>query len=53
MESEEKTLIYWCNNCKVPIIKESDKIFHKCPICNNWIKYLSKDICIQIGQMGI
>lgn len=44
MESEEKTLIYWCNNCKIPIIKESDKIFHKCPICNNWIKYLSKDI---------
>ena len=37
--------IYWCKNCKVPIIqniKQSDK--GVCPICGNKTKYLTTDL---------
>ena len=37
--------VYWCKECKVPIIKQvnqSDKEI--CPICNGKLDYLSKDI---------
>ena len=37
--------VYWCKECKVPIIKQvnqSDKEI--CPICEGRIDYLSKDI---------
>lgn len=37
--------VYWCKECKVPIIKQinqSDKEI--CPICRGKLDYLSKDI---------
>ena len=39
-------LIYWCDNCKVPILNEIDPDKHKenCPICDTKIKYLCKDL---------
>ena len=39
------TEIYWCKNCKVPIIqniKQSDK--GVCPVCGNKTKYLTTDL---------
>lgn len=40
---EEKSFIYWCKHCKVPVIRtdDQDKI---CPICNKRIKQLTTDI---------
>lgn len=42
--NDNNKLIYWCANCKIPIVKGDDKFFYKCPICNDCVKYLSKDI---------
>lgn len=44
MTIKDKKQIYWCDSCKVPVIKQDDKLFHKCPNCNSWTRYLSKDI---------
>lgn len=36
--------IYWCNNCKTPIIKQATDISkHKCPMCNGGTSYLCSD----------
>lgn len=37
--------IYWCNECKIPIIKEANDIDKEtCSLCGNTIKYLSVDL---------
>lgn len=36
--------VFWCSVCSVPLIKISKGFFHKCPLCGQTIKYLSKDI---------
>lgn len=38
------TEIFWCNNCKVPIIHEQSDKNHKCPLCGADTKYLCKDL---------
>ncbi|AKL95591.1 phosphoadenosine phosphosulfate reductase family protein [Clostridium aceticum] len=39
------TEIYWCRDCKVPIIKEIDSINREeCPLCRSEISYLSQDL---------
>lgn len=44
-EQELPIKIYWCNNCKVPIIiQESKRVKHKCNNCKSDIKYLSSDL---------
>ncbi|MTI69246.1 MAG: phosphoadenosine phosphosulfate reductase [Firmicutes bacterium] len=37
--------VYWCDECKIPIIRELESK-HKgnCPLCNTELKYLSKDL---------
>ena len=40
---EIKTIAYWCNHCKVPVIRpKSDK--ETCPICNRRMKFLSNTL---------
>jgi len=40
---EIKTVAYWCNHCKVPVIRpKSDK--ETCPICNRRMKFLSNTL---------
>ena len=37
--------LYWCDSCKVPIIKEvSEKGIHICPSCGKAVRYLAKDL---------
>lgn len=37
--------IYWCNNCKVPIVKQvNDSNKNVCPICGRETTYMAKDI---------
>lgn len=37
--------IYWCDTCKVPVIKQvHDNHKEDCPICNHTMKYMAKDI---------
>lgn len=40
---EVNTKIYWCKNCKVPLIKtEEDNKY--CPICNKRTRYMASDV---------
>ena len=41
--TEEKTFIYWCKHCEVPVIR-TDKQVKICPICNKRLKKLTTDI---------
>lgn len=37
--------IYWCDSCKVPVIKQTtDNHKEDCPCCGRKMKYLAKDI---------
>ncbi|QEK11540.1 phosphoadenosine phosphosulfate reductase [Crassaminicella thermophila] len=37
--------VYWCDTCSIPIIKEvNDKTIHQCPLCEDEIKYIGKDL---------
>lgn len=37
--------VYWCGNCKTPIIKQASDISREiCPICNDETEYLCSDI---------
>ncbi len=37
--------LYWCDCCRVPIIKEvSDENKYTCPVCGSRINYLAKDL---------
>lgn len=44
MDDDIKQEIYWCERCKVPIIKTDDNYFFRCPLCGEWCRYLSKDL---------
>ncbi|MDR3186031.1 MAG: phosphoadenosine phosphosulfate reductase family protein, partial [Christensenellaceae bacterium] len=44
LEQVVPTEIYWCNNCKVPIILELTASKHICPICRAKINFLAKDL---------
>ena len=41
--TEEKSFIYWCKHCEVPVIR-TDKQDKVCPICNKRLKKLTTDI---------
>lgn len=36
--------IFWCDNCKIPLINPSYKKMHTCSLCGNGIAYISRDI---------
>ena len=38
-------MIYWCKNCKTPIIREANRIdIEVCPLCNGETSYMSSDL---------
>lgn len=42
---ETPSEVYWCDSCKVPIIREVSQVDKdECPLCGKKTKYLSKDI---------
>lgn len=41
--NSDEDLIYWCENCKVPIIKKQGEDL-TCPCCNNTLTYLASDL---------
>lgn len=44
-EQDIPVLVYWCQDCKTPIIKPSDRIDKNiCPICGKEAKYMCADL---------
>lgn len=44
-EQDTPILIYWCNDCKTPIIKSSNRIDKNiCPLCEQETSYLCADL---------
>ena len=44
-EEEKPIEIYWCSNCKAPIIREVNQVDKEiCPICGSKTEYLSADL---------
>lgn len=43
LESKFSASVYFCTNCKVPVIQNESEI-HKCPCCSAEIFYLAKDV---------
>ena len=44
-EQDTPSFIYWCNDCKTPIIKSANRIDKNvCPLCGNNTSYLSSDL---------
>lgn len=44
-EEDIPVMVYWCQNCKTPIIKEANRIdIEICPLCNDEIRYMSSDL---------
>lgn len=44
-EENVPVLVYWCGNCKTPVIKQSNKVDKNiCPLCNGQTSYLCSDI---------
>lgn len=44
-EQDVPVLVYWCQDCKTPIIKPSDRIDKNiCPICGKETKYMCADL---------
>ena len=44
-EEDMPVMIYWCKNCKTPIIREANRIdIEVCPICNGETSYMSSDL---------
>ena len=41
--TNDEDLIFWCNNCKIPIIKKQEENLI-CPCCSNNLKYLTTDL---------
>jgi len=38
-------MVYWCPNCRTPIIKEANRVdIEICPLCNGKISYMSSDL---------
>ena len=44
-EEDMPVMIYWCKNCKTPIIREANRIdIEVCPLCNGETSYMSSDL---------
>lgn len=44
-EQDAPVLVYWCDECKTPIIKSSDQIDKNiCPLCGEETKYMCADL---------
>ena len=44
-QQETPIEVYWCDSCRVPIIREvSDSHPLTCPCCGDKLKYLAKDL---------
>ncbi len=44
-EQDIPVMVYWCKNCKTPIIKEINRIDSDiCPICEGKIEYMASDL---------
>lgn len=44
-EQDTPSFIYWCNDCKTPIIKSANRMDKNvCPLCGNNTSYLSSDL---------
>lgn len=44
-EQDAPVLVYWCEDCKIPIIKPSDRIDKNiCPLCGKETKYMCADL---------
>lgn len=44
-EQDIPVMVYWCENCKTPIIKEINRIDSDiCPICEGKIEYMASDL---------
>ena len=44
-EEDIPVMIYWCKNCKTPIIREANRIdIEVCPLCNGETSYMSSDL---------
>lgn len=44
-EQDSPVLVYWCEDCKTPIIKASDRIDKNiCPLCGKETKYMCADL---------
>lgn len=44
-EEDMPVMIYWCGNCKTPIIREANRIdIEVCPLCNGETSYMSSDL---------
>ena len=41
--TNDEDLIYWCNTCKIPIIKKQGEEL-TCPCCGKNIDYLASDL---------
>ncbi len=44
-ETDIPVMVYWCNECKTPIIKSANRIDKNiCPLCNKETSYLCSDL---------
>lgn len=44
-EEDMPVMIYWCKNCKTPIIREANRIdIEVCPLCDCKTSYMSSDL---------
>ena len=44
-EEEVEKEIYWCEQCKIPIIVDKTQFAsHQCPLCKGKLRYMSKDL---------
>lgn len=44
-EEDIPVMVYWCQNCKIPIIKEANRVDREiCPLCNGETSYMSSDL---------
>ena len=44
MFKEKKTRVYWCKNCKAPIISNSPDNAVKCNLCGSAAEYMCSDL---------
>lgn len=45
IKEDIKTLVYWCNRCKTPVIIEDENLNkYECKKCNEELKYMSADL---------
>lgn len=44
-EEDLPVMVYWCINCKTPIIREANRVdIELCPLCNGKTSYMSSDL---------